>query len=294
MNYTDYYYAPTGDAYYAKAEPLNAGTWSSGVVSYVENGTTGSYAATLDSTTAYAVYQRLSASPASSDTLTAFVSTKYVDASYVDYIYMPTGGNYYAKAEPLNTAEWSTGIVSYTENGTTGSYAATIDSQTAYSVYQRIGLSPASTDVQVAFITPRSSPINASLVVSGSTLSLISGVDFAFSSIVNTSGWSRVYFTIKRNRSDFDAASVVQIVKSNPSSVDDGLKTLNGSAAQDASLGSVAVSSSVSVALSDNATRLIAPKDRGYFYDIKVFSGNNVSAMVAGRVDVSSGVTLTI
>lgn len=66
-NYTDYEGYLPGMNLYAKEQPLNTGTWATGVVAYVENGATGSYAATLDNTKAYAIYKRLGGSPASSD-----------------------------------------------------------------------------------------------------------------------------------------------------------------------------------------------------------------------------------
>lgn len=78
----------------------------------------------------------------------------------IDYWYDPDGGNFYAKAEPLNTGTWSTGVIDYAPNGSTGSYAATLDAATPYAVYKRLGGSPASSDELVGFV-----PVDHSVLV---------------------------------------------------------------------------------------------------------------------------------
>jgi hypothetical protein len=70
-----------------------------------------------------------------------------------EYIRHTTGSILYAKPSPLATSPWSTGVVSATENGTTGEYAiASLDESTQYTVFVRAGGSPASSDVAIAQI----------------------------------------------------------------------------------------------------------------------------------------------
>ncbi|TXG78457.1 hypothetical protein E6Q11_00940 [Candidatus Dojkabacteria bacterium] len=67
-------------------------------------------------------------------------------ATYTDYLDDDTGNNCYVKPEPLTVSPWSTGVVNATENGTTGSYAVTLDSSLSYVAFRRAGASPASSD----------------------------------------------------------------------------------------------------------------------------------------------------
>lgn len=70
-----------------------------------------------------------------------------------EYVRHTTGANLYAKPSPLATSPWSTGVVTATENGTTGEYAiASLDESTNYTVFVRAGVSPASSDIAIAQI----------------------------------------------------------------------------------------------------------------------------------------------
>lgn len=73
---TEYVRHTTGSILYAKPSPLATSPWSTGVVLATENGTTGEYAiASLDESTAYTVFVRAGASPASSDIAIAQIET---------------------------------------------------------------------------------------------------------------------------------------------------------------------------------------------------------------------------
>jgi len=63
-----------------------------------------------------------------------------------------SGDNLYVKILPLDTGTWATGIVVLTEQGTTGSFSATLDEAAEYVIYRRAGASAASTDVSVGQI----------------------------------------------------------------------------------------------------------------------------------------------
>ena len=74
MTWTGYHEGTSGETYYAKAKPLDAGTWSAGVVSMPENGSTGSFSAsTLVDDTPYNIYLQAGGSPASGDTKVAML-----------------------------------------------------------------------------------------------------------------------------------------------------------------------------------------------------------------------------
>lgn len=71
--------------------------------------------------------------------------------AYTAYFQYTTGSTIYAKARPLN-ATWATGIVSLSENSSTGDYSGTLDADTDYVVYSQAGGSPASSDVAIGEI----------------------------------------------------------------------------------------------------------------------------------------------
>lgn len=76
--------------------------------------------------------------------------------AYTGYFPSTSGNNLYAKARPLNVT-WSTGVVTLTENSTTGEYSAsTLADETIYAVYRRLGGSPASSDLYLGDINPPS------------------------------------------------------------------------------------------------------------------------------------------
>jgi hypothetical protein len=67
-------------------------------------------------------------------------------ANYTAYHVSGTGLNIYAKPLPLTLSPWSTGVVTFTEAGSTGVYSATLDDSLGYIIFVRAGLSPADTD----------------------------------------------------------------------------------------------------------------------------------------------------
>lgn len=85
--------------------------------------------------------------------------------SYTAYHQDTTGQTIYAKALPLDTGTWATGVVSGTENGTTGSYAFTLVDNTSYVIFIQAGGSPASTDTPVADIDGSTSNLAVSSAV---------------------------------------------------------------------------------------------------------------------------------
>lgn len=74
--------------------------------------------------------------------------------AYTEYFDFTSGLTLYGKAKPLN-ATWATGVVTMSENGSTGEYSSSsfVD-DTSYSVFVQAGGSPASSDVKIGTITP--------------------------------------------------------------------------------------------------------------------------------------------
>lgn len=79
-------------------------------------------------------------------------------STYTDYADDTTGNTLYAKPEPLVTSPWGTDKVVGTENGSTGSYAFTLDSDLSYVVYRQAGASAASTDLKLGRFSPNVKP----------------------------------------------------------------------------------------------------------------------------------------
>lgn len=68
MAVTEYFAGEPGVAYYAKPAPINAASWTAGVIAAVESGSTGVFTLSgLTAGTTYFVYERLGATPASGD-----------------------------------------------------------------------------------------------------------------------------------------------------------------------------------------------------------------------------------
>lgn len=74
--------------------------------------------------------------------------------SYTEYVYETSGQTLYAKALPLNTATWATGIVALTELGSTGQYSASLDENKQYFVFAQAGGSPAISDSVIGQTSP--------------------------------------------------------------------------------------------------------------------------------------------
>ncbi len=67
-------------------------------------------------------------------------------ANYTAYHVSGTGLDIYAKPLPLTLSPWSTGVVAFTEAGSTGVYSATLDDSLGYIIFVRAGLNPTDTD----------------------------------------------------------------------------------------------------------------------------------------------------
>jgi len=74
--------------------------------------------------------------------------------AYTEYFQFTSGLTLYGKARPYN-ATWATGVVSMSENGSTGEYSsASFVDGTQYGVFIQAGGSPASSDTPIGSISP--------------------------------------------------------------------------------------------------------------------------------------------
>lgn len=138
-----------------------------------------------------------------------------------------------------------------------------------------------------------------------SIVTAVSGTNLTFSRAVTWSatltisditGWTKLYFTIKKNRADDDDESWVQIVKSNPAAAGDGLQHINGEEADTEANGSITVNSVTSITIKLEAVE--AQKlstDRGLYYDVKYMKADGTFlASQDGLVDIEDVVTESI
>ena len=79
MARTEYFRWSSGGTLYAKERPLDTGTWSNGIVTGAENGTTGEFSFALTGV-GYELFLQAAGSPASTDTAVGYFDA--VDSSY--------------------------------------------------------------------------------------------------------------------------------------------------------------------------------------------------------------------
>jgi hypothetical protein len=100
-------------------------------------------------------------------------------------------------------------------------------------------------------------------------------------------------FTIKTNRADTDAESIV-CVRKNASGLTDGLLYLNGTTGT-AAQGSITVvsSTSITIALSAAATAVLSPAT-GLQYDVQYIMASSVTTATAGVCNITADVRRAI
>jgi len=108
-------------------------------------------------------------------------------------------------------------------------------------------------------------------------------------------GYTSLWFTIKRSYDDADSASVVQ-VKLNATGLLDGLLYVNGAAATNDALGGITVSDAstgaIVVALDETVTDDIAPGT--YYYDAQALISGAVTTPDSGTFTVTADVTRSV
>ncbi len=135
-------------------------------------------------------------------------------------------------------------------------------------------------------------------IVDGGTLVLYRGTTFSYqlTNIGDLTGWTKIYFTARREQNSVDSESLIQIAVSNPSSGSDGLIRLNQQSST-ANLGSITIQD---VATGDITLRLEADATRQLQsvkeipWDVKVIKSSGIPPLVLGKLNVELDVTRAI
>lgn len=129
--------------------------------------------------------------------------------------------------------------------------------------------------------------------VSGSDITCTRGdsLSASLTDVGALTGYSKIYFTVKRDHDDADAVSIIQIEKTA------GLKYIDGGAATTAANGSITISDEatgdITVALDEAETAKLDPGV--YFYDVQIVrSAGTVSTLTEGSFTVSADVTRAV
>ena len=136
--------------------------------------------------------------------------------------------------------------------------------------------------------------VTVTSAVSGSTINVHRGdtLSAVISGLAATTGYTTIWWTVKRNYSDADTSAVI-MVKKNASGTGDGLIYLNGTAGT-AALGSLTVATTaVTIALDESATDDLTPA-RGLLYDIQALISGSVTTIATGVLNIDADVTKAI
>ena len=137
------------------------------------------------------------------------------------------------------------------------------------------------------------SAASVTATVSGSDITCTRGdsLSASLTDVGALTGYSKIYFTVKRDHDDADAVSIIQIEKTA------GLKYIDGGAATTAANGSITISDEatgdITVALDEAETAKLDPGV--YFYDVQIVrSAGTVSTLTEGIFTVSADVTRAV
>jgi len=128
--------------------------------------------------------------------------------------------------------------------------------------------------------------------VAGGTVTIHRGdsLSASITGLGDVTGYTNIWFTVKRNRADADTASIIQIDTTT------GLLYLNG-AAGTAAQGAIAVDDAsagdITITLAEQSTDDLTPES-GLYYDVQVLNGGDVSTLSAGPCNITADVTRAI
>lgn len=134
------------------------------------------------------------------------------------------------------------------------------------------------------------SAASVAAVVSGSDITCQRGdsLSASLTDVGALTGYSKVYFTVKRDYEDADTAAIIQIEKTA------GLKYINGAAAVTSANGSLTIvdeaTGDITIALDEVETAKLSPG--AYVYDVQIVrTAGTVSTLTAGTFKVAADVT---
>jgi len=111
----------------------------------------------------------------------------------------------------------------------------------------------------------------------------------------SVTGYTSLWFTVKRSTHDTDGASIIQI-KKNATPGGDGLLVANGALAANALLAGITVvdasAGALTIAVDETVTRDIAPGE--YRYDVQSLVSGTVATLDSGKFTVVADVTRSV
>lgn len=145
------------------------------------------------------------------------------------------------------------------------------------------------TSAQITVVSP----------VAGTMLTIVRGdtLTASFSGLGNIATRTKLWFTLKSQKTEADAAAAIQVLESNPAvPATDGLQRLNG-AATTAGYGTLTVTDAaagnVTLTLTPQATSVL--RETARYYDIQVLkAGGAITTLTLGECDINLGVTAAI
>jgi len=182
-------------------------------------------------------------------------------------------------AATVADAVWNEALSGHTTTGTAGDTLADIDVS---------GVATAVWAASTRTLTQSAASVTAT--VSGSDITCTRGdsLSASLTDVGALTGYSKVYFTVKRDHDDADAVSIIQIEKTA------GLKYIDGAAAVTSANGSITITDEatgdITIALDEAET---AKLDAGvYYYDVQIVrTAGTVSTLTTGEFTVSADVT---
>ena len=143
------------------------------------------------------------------------------------------------------------------------------------------------------------SAVDVATTVAGSKISIFRGdtASISITGLGDISNYSKIWFTVKRDKANTDAQSLVQIAETLAGLATDGLQLLNG---EDSTLsyGSITIDDAtlgnITIAIDEAATvSLLARK--GCHYDVQVLrSTGAVNTLTSGRLDINADITRAV
>jgi hypothetical protein len=139
------------------------------------------------------------------------------------------------------------------------------------------------------------SAASVAAAVDGDRISITRGdsLSASITGLGSIANYTKLWFTVKRERNDADTAAILQVVLTNPAAGTDGLLYLNGAAAT-AAQGSITVDDAaagdITIAVDEVATAQLA--DSSCVYDVQVRrSTGAVNTLTEGECDINADIS---
>jgi hypothetical protein len=120
---------------------------------------------------------------------------------------------------------------------------------------------------------------------------------YAFARLGPITNWTKIWFTVKDDKDDNDAAAIMQLVESNPGVGTDGLLAIAGGAPAAVGNGSITITS---VPLGTGSIRVEALEtaklvnNGNYYYDFQYKTATDTLTLLRGRATILGDATRTV